>query len=102
MTRIVVIQKVRREVDMDVEFPVYSQHNMDNCTVFHRTELTAPATVRTLSVWIWDDGKAQLESEVRNAHGMDCDCLLGCGDYKSSAEAWNAALEKFKKAVGVL
>lgn len=86
-------ESVKIEKEVDIEFPIYRKHWLDNSTIFMKVE----SEQKEISIHVYDDGqKIELEIERPSFWGTE-DYLLGKGEHKSSKEDFGKALIALKK-----
>lgn len=74
-----------------VTFPIYSEHEMDACTVYARTD----ANFIKYCIWIWDGASTPTQLEIESITLDGGDYALGKGIYASSAEKFEKARKQF-------
>lgn len=89
--KIKIEENVKTQKEVEVEFPIYRKHWLDNSTIYMKVE----SQEKQINIHIYDDEKKiELEIKKPSFWGGE-DYLLGKGEYKSSEE-------DFKKAANTL
>lgn len=96
MTRVKIIEKTETPAEVEVEFPVFSRHDIDGdgwSTVIY-ARLDADGT--RLSVKIDGGGDIELETQTCTLRSplREPDYILGRGEYKSSAREFYSAVDR--------
>jgi hypothetical protein len=86
-------ESVKIEKEVNVEFPIYRKHWLDNSTIFMKVE----SEEKEICIHVYDDEqKIELEIETPSFWGTE-DYLLGKGEHKSSKEEFEKAIISLKK-----
>lgn len=84
-------ERIKKE--FDVEFPIYSKHELDGCTWYIKKE----SLERVVQIRLSDDGN---ESEI-NIHRAGTftseDYFFGKGEHKSSKEEFELAAQQLRE-----
>lgn len=93
--KITIQDQVQVEKEINIEFPIYRKHILDNSIIFMKVE----SVEKEISIDIHDDEqKAGIEIEKPSFFGSE-DYLLGKGEYKSSEEEFAEALKVLKSII---
>lgn len=91
-------ESVKVEKEVNVEFPIYRKHWLENSTIFMKLE----SDKKEISIHVYDDEqKIELEIEVPSFWGTE-DYLLGKGEHKSSKEDFEKALNCLKELTATI
>ena len=91
--KITIEENVKTKKEVEVQFPIYRKHWLDNSTIYTKVE----SEKKQVNIHLYDSGsKAELEMEVPSFWGSK-DYLLGKGEYKSSKEEFDSAVTKLKE-----
>lgn len=86
-------ESVKIEKEINVEFPIYRKHWLENSTIYMKIE----SEEKEISIHIYDDKQTiELEIETPSFWGTE-DYLLGKGEHKSSKEEFEKAVNSLKK-----
>ncbi len=90
--KITIEQTVKNKVEVDVNFPIYRKHWLDNSTVYMKVE----SLDRQVNIHLYDDeSKVELEIDKPSFWGSR-DYLLGEGEHKSNKDEFDDAVNKLK------
>jgi len=96
------VSKPREYEEIDVEFPVYRAHHVDDYGTVVHTRILEDLTYVELWVKHRNGQEPEYEFEVGTHYqfdGSSVDYLLGRGEYSSSAGQFNKALAGLRKSV---
>lgn len=86
-------EQVKIEREVNVEFPIYRKHCLDNSTIYMKIE----SDKKEISIHVYDDEKKiELEIETPSFWGNE-DYLLGKGEHKSTKDEFENAVNSLKK-----
>jgi hypothetical protein len=80
--------------EIDVEFPIYAEHDMDDTVIYRRTD----ANGNRYAIWIRDKGEPSIELS-RTSFTDGSDYALGKGDYASTKEKFEEAKTELLEAM---
>lgn len=90
--KITIEQTVKNKIEVDVNFPIYRKHWLDNSTIYMKVE----SIDRQINIHLYDDeNKVELEIDKPSFWGSR-DYLLGEGEHKSNKYEFNKAVNQLK------
>jgi hypothetical protein len=90
--KITIEQTVKNKIEVDINFPIYRKHWLDNSTIYMKVE----SIDRQVNIHLYDDeNKVELEIDKPSFWGSR-DYLLGEGEHKSNKDEFNRAVNKLK------
>jgi len=101
--KIKIIEKIEREKEYDVNFPIYRQHDLSSvcdyersCVIYTRIE----ENLRAVHIELDGINKANIEIESKYVFkGDDINYHLGKEEHESSKEEFEKALKKAKEII---
>jgi len=93
--KITIEENVKTKKEVDVQFPIYRKHWLDNSTIYMKVE----SEKRQVNIHLYDDEtKVELEIDEPSFWGSR-DYLLGEGEHKSNKIEFDNALKSLNKLV---